>query len=120
MSTEATSPADTSPLEQSPLPNDLAVCHRMIQELLVTLHERNRELEGVRHRLDQLLRRLYGPRAERINPEQLTLFAGLLQPETAPAPAPEAKSEEAPSRHCQPHGRRKPPGQFPRERRVYE
>jgi transposase len=116
MSTDATPPADTS----SPLPDDLAVCHRMIQELLLTLREQRHENESLQHRLDQLLRRLYGPRAERINPEQLALFAELLQAETPPAAAPEPKPEEAPTRQAKPHGRRKPPREFPRDRRVYE
>jgi transposase len=90
----------------------------MIQELLVSLREQRHENESLRHRLDQLLRRLFGPRAERINPDQLNLFAEL--PPTEPAPEPEAKPEEAPTRRARPHGRRKPPRQLPRDRRVYE
>jgi transposase len=92
----------------------------MIHELLVTLHEQRHENESLHHRLDQLLRRLYGPRAERINPEQLALFAELLQAETPPPPAPEPKPEAAPAGQAKPHGRRKPPREFPRDRRVYE
>jgi transposase len=118
MSTDATPAADTSPAALPPLPDDLVVCHRMIQELLTTLREQRHENESLRQRLDQLLRRLYGPRAERVDPAQLALFAELLQAETPPPPAPEP--EEASSRRSKPHGRRKPPGQLPRERRVYE
>jgi transposase len=116
MSTDATPPGDTP----TPLPDDPVVLKQMIQELLVTLHERDRELAGVRDRLHQLLRRLYGPRAERVNPDQLALFAELLQTEATPTPTPQPQPDEAPPRRAQPHGRRKPPGQFPRERRVYE
>ena len=125
MSTDATPPANPTPLSSLPppaLPDDLLVCHRMIQELLATLHEQRHENESLRHRLDQLLRRLYGPRAERLHPEQLALFAELLQPETLPAlaPAPQPEPEEGPARRARPHGRRQAPKQFPRERRVYE
>lgn len=91
----------------------------MIHELLATLHEREHELEGVRQRLDQLLRRLYGPRAERINPAQLLLFAEM-SAETSSSPAPKSKPEPAAAGRASPHGRRKPPGQLPRQRRVYE
>src|SRR5271166_6436599 len=117
MSTDAPPPAGTSPTPA--LPDDPAVLQQMIHELLATLHEREHELEGVRQRLDQLLRRLYGPRAERINPEQLLLFAELPAEMPLP-PAPESKPEEAATRRARPHGRRKPPGQLPRQRRVYE
>src|SRR5271166_5206882 len=120
MSTDATPPTNPAPPNLPPLPDDLAVCQRMIQELLVTLHEQRHENESLRHRLDQLLRRLYGPRAERINPEQLALFAELLQAEIPATATPEPKPEEAPARQAKPHGRRKPPRAFPRERRVYE
>ena len=47
------------------LPDDLDTLKRMIRELLDQLRSRDRELDGVRHRLDQLLRRLYGPKGEK-------------------------------------------------------
>ena len=118
MSTDATPPPNPGP-KLPPLPDDPLVLKQMIQELLVTLHEQRHENESLRQRLDQLLRRLYGPRAERINPEQLALFAEL-QTETLSPSAPEPKPAEALTRQAKPHGRRKPPGQFRRERRVYE
>src|ERR1043165_1127840 len=42
------------------LPDEPALLKQMIAELLTTLHGRARECEQLRHRLDQLLRRLYG------------------------------------------------------------
>src|SRR5688572_30724333 len=71
MSTDAPSATSIS----CSLPDDPVVCQQMIRELLAALRERDRELEQVRHRLDQLLRRLYGPRAEKLHPDQLLLFA---------------------------------------------
>lgn len=46
------------------LPQDLALCHQMILELLETLQRTEREKEQLRHRLMQLLRARFGPRAE--------------------------------------------------------
>ena len=43
--------------------------------MLASLHESRRDIEALRHRLDLLLRRLYGPRGERFNPDQPLLFA---------------------------------------------
>ncbi len=50
MSTDATPP--TAALA---LPDDPAVLRQMIQELLTTNHDLERELGQVRHRLDELL-----------------------------------------------------------------
>ena len=60
----------TPPLELNPdtLPDDPVILKRMILELLATLQEERRDKDGLRHRLDLLLRRLYGPRGERSTP----------------------------------------------------
>ncbi len=42
----------------------------MIVELLAALKQAQHECDGLRQRLDQLLRRLYGPKAERFDPNQ--------------------------------------------------
>src|SRR5271154_4587714 len=63
----------TLPVDAS-LPDDPDTLKRMIRELLDLLRSRNRELNGVRHRLDQLLRRLYGPKGEKFRPDQPSLF----------------------------------------------
>jgi hypothetical protein len=55
----ATDPAVTlTPLTAEQLPEDAATLKRLVLELLVTLQERDRAHEALRHRLDQLLRRL--------------------------------------------------------------
>jgi transposase len=99
------------------LPDDPAVLRQMIRELLATLHQRDREIDGVRARLDQLLRRLYGPRAERIDPNQPLLFADLVT--AAPAPTPPPPGEPV-GRHARPHGRRQLPKNLRRVKRVHE
>src|SRR5262249_57396561 len=79
--------AGLPPTDAEQLPDDLATLKRMVLELLASLHERNRDIEGLRHQLDLLLRRLYGPRGERLNPDQLLLFADMVaSQDTAPAP----------------------------------
>src|SRR3954447_15955721 len=79
------------------LPDDPAFLRQMIVELLGTLRDTRRQNEELQHRLDLLLRRLYGPRTERFNPDQPLLIPDAFEavaPETtqtgnAVTPAPE-------------------------------
>jgi transposase len=115
-------PASTGPppTAAEQLPDDLATLKRMVLELLASLHERDRDIEGLRHRIDLLLRRLYGPRGERIDPNQLLLFPDMAAgPDTAAAPT-EPAAAAKPQRRCRPHGRRRLPDNLPREPRHYE
>ena len=52
------------------LPDDLGTLKRLVVELLVTLRQERRGREVLEHRLDRLLRRLYGPKSERFDPSQ--------------------------------------------------
>jgi transposase/uncharacterized coiled-coil protein SlyX len=97
------------------LPDDEATCHRMIGELLATVREQRRELDQLRSRLDQLLRRLYGPRSERINPDQPSLFAEPASEAAAAPPAPADEPPVSPRRNGR-HGRRRLPKDLPRVR----
>jgi transposase len=112
--------ADLPPTTAEHLPDDSATLKRMVLELLASLHERDRDIETLRHRLDLLLRRLYGPRGERINPDQLLLFAEpATGQDTTPAP-PEPAQASKPKRRCRPHGRRRLPDNLPRESKHHE
>ncbi len=102
-----------------PLPDDPAVLKRMIVELLAALKESQHEREGLRQRLDLLLRRLYGQKAERFDPNQPWLL-----PEMAPAAeepvAPdsattndETEDTDRPKSKGR-HGRKKLPDNLPR------
>ena len=62
----------TSPAE---LPTDLETCHQLIRELLETLTRQTCLNEKLQHQLEQLLRRIYGRRSEKLDPNQLLLFA---------------------------------------------
>lgn len=104
------------------LPDDPEVLKRMIRELLAMLATRDRELEGVQRRLDQLLRRLYGPKSEAFRPDQPTLFAIPGEPEPA-TPPPASDAPVSPTSNPKPkrgHGRRRLPDDLPRERVVHD
>jgi transposase len=102
------------------LPDDPVVLKRMLEELLDTLRRRDHELQHVQARLDQLLRRLYGPRSERLDPRQLLFFAERTAADAPPPPASPPPDASAAKRRRHPHGRQRPPAHLVRERRVHE
>jgi transposase len=110
------------PVAVEHLPDDPATLKHLILELLASLQEQRRDNEALRHRLDLLLRRLYGPRGERFDPGQLLLFAdraddagaGSAEAETPPA------APAQPQRRCRPHGRRRLSEDLPREPRHHQ
>jgi transposase len=121
----AAHPSATEPLPPLPsaelLPDDLGTLKSMILELLVTLRQRDRDLAEARQRVALLLRRLFGPRAERFHPNQQLLFAELVAGQDEPANDPSLPAEpdtpEPPPkkrRRCRPHGRRRLPEHLPR------
>jgi transposase len=132
------SDASTS-LQTTPeaLPQDLTACHTLIQQLveqgrqftaqrqqmLEQLTEATRKLAQMEHQFQLLLRRFYGRSAEKMNPQQMALFAQLLEqlaPTTPPSePAPETPAATTKSNGA-PHGRRKIPADLPRERVIHD
>jgi hypothetical protein len=101
-----------------PLPDDAPTLKRLVGELLDALRDQRRENEQLRSRLDQLLRRIYGPRSERINPDQPLLFdavPGELTPAAAPPVEPMAQLQRNGR-----HGRRTLPKDLPRQRVEYD
>jgi len=109
------------------LPNDIAQCHSLIthldahnRELSSTLQEQQRLTKRLQQQVETLLRRIYGPRSERIDPGQLMLFgedvaaaqeAEEVPEDGAPAAKPAAKKG---------HGRKPLPKDLPRKRIVHE
>src|SRR5271157_4664647 len=57
------------------LPTDLETAHQLIAELLETVRTQGRFIEKLQHQLEQLLRRIYGRKSEKLDPNQLLLFA---------------------------------------------
>jgi transposase len=108
------------------LPDDPETLKRMIVELVLTLRAERRDNEGLRHRLNLLLQRIYGSRNERFNPDQPLLFPECAQdaaPADTPTPTPAADASPAPStkrRRCKPHGRGRPAANLPRRPRHHE
>jgi transposase len=116
-----------SPAQLETLPDDVAQYHQLIAQLdainreqAKTIDEQQRVAARLQQQVEQLLKRLYGPRAERIDPKQLVLFAQELiaahvpeaaPEEEAPAPAPAAKKG---------HGRKALPNDLPRQRIVHD
>jgi len=110
-------------MEIAALPDDLATCHGMICELASSLRADHRQVEQLGHRLDLLLRRLYGPRSERVDPDQLLLFADQAEGDlgtAAPPLLPAESTAPSPTRKSKGHGRKPLPADLPRERRVHE
>ena len=56
------------------LPNDIALCHELIRQQAASLENAQRRIEQLEHAMDVLLRQKYGPRSERVDPNQLRLF----------------------------------------------
>jgi hypothetical protein len=112
--------AGRPPTTAEDLPDEVATLKRMVLELLASLHERDRDIEGMRHRIDLLLRRLYGPRGERIDPNQLLLFAEMAAGQDTTGPPTEPAAAAKPKRRCRPHGRRRLPENLPRQSRHHE
>jgi transposase len=108
------------------LPDDPGVLKQMIAELLRALRQERRDRQEVQQRLDALLKRLYGPRPDPVNPNQPLLFVGDTAVSLDPAPSPPANTpveDEPPSRRGKgnkPHGRRRPSPELRREPRRYE
>ena len=109
-------------MDTAALPDDPAVLKQMIAELLRAWRGERRDREEIQHRLDALLRRLYGPRPSPTNPDQPLLFADPTDDTpVSPPPAP-PPTDDPPSRRgkSKPHGRRRPPAHLRREPRRYE
>lgn len=109
---------DASRSVESKLPEDVAVCHGLIRELLSTHHTQQRRIDHLEHQLDQLLKRLYGPRADTVHPDQGTLF-GDPPPEPNPPPV-EKHQEPKPATPSKGHGRKALPADLRRETVVID
>ncbi len=87
-----------------------------------TVQSQKKKIDQQQHEIARLLRRLYGPRQERIDPDQLLLFDGddLTALAAELAQEPEAQTAQSGRNPNKGHGRRDLPAQLPREQRRYE
>ncbi len=107
---------DEPTMPEMTLPEDLAVCHGMIRELLATNQTQHRRIDRLEHQLDQLLKRYYGPRADRVHPDQPSLFG-----EPTPEPEPvERPGPATPAVAARGHGRKALPPNLRRETVVVD
>ncbi|QVL33917.1 IS66 family transposase [Telmatocola sphagniphila] len=101
-------------LADASLPQDLATCHGMIRELLAAHIQLQKRTEQLEHRLDLLPKRVYGPKSDRIHPDQPSLFDEADLPQPAPALEP-PRTEEPTKNRKKGHGRKALPGNLRRE-----
>jgi transposase len=122
-----TDPQSSAPDATTPdaLPDDPIVLKQMIAELLESLKASRQNADQLQHRLDVLLRKMFGQRAERFDPNQPVLFAELAEAFKGQTPTPEEtpkaespKEELATKRKG--HGRRTLPDSLPRHRVEYQ
>lgn len=109
------------------LPNDIAQCHALIthldahnRELSSTLQEQQRLTARLQQQVEVLLRRIYGPRSERVDPGQLVLFGEEVAAaqETEAVPEDDAASVKPAAKKG--HGRKPLPKELPRKRIVHD
>jgi transposase len=110
-----------------PLPDDLATCHQLIRELLATLREQLFLNEKLQHQLERLLRRIYGRKSEKLDPNQLLLFARelLAAADAEAAGSPDATATRSPEVSAaapakEGHGRKPLPKGLPRRRVIHD
>lgn len=102
------------------LPDDPALLKGLVRELLATHHAQQRQIDQLTHRLDLLLKRVYGPRADRLDPNQLSLFEELpvdSAQASVPRPEPEVSTTTVKNNG---HGRGKLPAALRRETEVVD
>jgi transposase len=93
-----------------PLPTDVITLQRMVRELLATVADLRKTVEAQQHRIDDLTRRLYGRKSERVAGD-----------DPAPGEVPPAATPGGTSpRRRRGHGRRPLPGHLPRERVEFD
>ena len=101
------------------LPGDPATLKRLVASLLEDRDAQERRIRQLQHMLEQLLRARYGPRRERVNENQLFLFAAEILGANAGESVPKDESvSERPKRKG--HGRQRLPKSLRRQRVVFD
>ena len=104
----------------APLPDDIESAHRLIRELLVSLHRQAHLNEKLQHQLELLLRRLYGKKSEKLDPGQLLLFAREIVEADGSQPEPDSATPSPAKPPSQGHGRKPLPASLPRRPVVHD
>jgi transposase len=111
------------------LPEQAGLLRQIVLQLLQVVEDKERLLERVQHQLQQLLRQRYGPRRERVDENQLFLFAAqIIAASLAGAAEPAATGREegaevsgatSEAKH-KGHGRKPLPASLERRRVVFD
>lgn len=115
-------------LDPDSLPDDPFLLKQLVMQLLDALRAKSHEKEALEHRLDLVLRRLYGRSSERVDPRQGTLFdahaeeatADEAPSEAAADPAEQPPSDAPPNKKQKGHGRRAKPDTIEVREIVYD
>jgi transposase len=110
-------------IDPNHLPSDADALQQMVLGLLQELEAKERRLTRVQHLLEQLLRWRYGQKRERVDENQLFLFAARLVSAGKDQPTPEAPSPVAPAAPAatrKGHGRQRLPRSLERRRAAYD
>ncbi len=102
-------------MEAESLPNDVATLVALVQQQHATITAQQRELDQLKHYLERLQRDRFGPRSEKLDPNQLLLFENGEEspPSTTPLVEPSIVVKE---HNRQKRRSRKLPESLPRER----
>lgn len=107
-------------IDRKNLPRDPELLQQMVAGLLDELDAKERRLVRLQHMIEKLLRARYGPKRERVDEDQLFLFAVEIVgtdkdiPPDLPEAAPQPKSKR------KGHGRQRLPKELERRRVVYD
>jgi transposase len=106
----------------APLPDDIESAHRLIRVLIATLRQQAHLNDKLQHQIELLLRQLYGKKSEKLDPDQLWLFAREILEPGGPEIMPEPKpATPTPARPPAPgHGRKPLPASLPRKPVVHD
>jgi hypothetical protein len=106
----------------APLPTDLELCHEIIRQQTETIRAAQRRIEQLEHQLELVLRRQFGPRRERVDPNQLRLFTEDAMEDIAEVIPEEPPGSDVakPKRHWRRKGRQRLPEDLPRRRVEHE
>ncbi len=106
-------------IDPNNLPQDAAKLRYLVASLLEDRDSQERRIRQLQHMPEQLLRARYGPRRERVNENQLFLFAAEVVGADKSAPPQKEKPASNRLKH-KGHGRQRLPKSLKRQRVVFD
>lgn len=100
--------------------NEIEFLQSLRDQLLEQQQQKERTIAQLQHQLQQLLRRLFGKKAEKIDPRQMLLFEALLNQLAPPTPAVPPEPLPPPPSPTNGHGRRRLPADLPRRKVIHD